>query len=129
MAVAGIGVGLILNAFSTNILYFFSPTEILTGAAGNHELARLGGMVGDGTLHQESGTLNYRFDVTDYRNSVTVKYEGVLPDLFREGRGVIVEGSYLGNGGFRAERVLAKHDENYMPPEVADLLKETSDKR
>ena len=121
---AGIAAGtaLILNAFESNILYFFSPSEVIAGEAPAQGRMRLGGMVAEGSVVQQPGTLRYRFDVTDYRQTITVLYEGVLPDLFRDGQGVVVEGRLAESNTFNADRVLAKHDENYMPPEVADAI-------
>ena len=116
------GTALILNAFESNILYFFSPSEVVAGEAPAAGRMRLGGMVADGSLRQTPGTLRYQFDVTDYKQTIPVVYEGVLPDLFREGQGVVVEGRLADARQFTADRVLAKHDENYMPPEVADAV-------
>ena len=130
LAVAAILVGvgaaaaLAMLAFEDNLLYFYNPSQVLAGDAPEGRSFRIGGMVTAGSLRRTDGTLEVRFVVTDYRNSVPVRYEGVLPDLFREGQGVIAHGR-LGEGGeFVADEVLAKHDENYMPPEVADSLHE-----
>jgi len=109
-----------LKAFNENLLYFFSPTDVVNGKAPNGKSFRLGGLVADGSVKREG--IKVAFDVTDNQNTFTVKYEGILPDLFREGQGIITTGS-LKNGTFMATEVLAKHDENYMPPEVADALK------
>ena len=109
-----------LKAFNENLLYFFSPTDVVNGKAPNGKSFRLGGLVANGSLKREG--IKVAFDVTDNQNTFTVKYEGILPDLFREGQGIITTGS-LKNGTFMATEVLAKHDENYMPPEVADALK------
>ena len=111
-----------LKAFNENLLYFFSPTDVVNGKAPNGKSFRLGGLVANGSVKREG--IKVAFDVTDNQNTFTVKYEGILPDLFREGQGIITTGS-LKNGTFMATEVLAKHDENYMPPEVADALKNT----
>ncbi|MDC0446650.1 cytochrome c maturation protein CcmE [Gammaproteobacteria bacterium] len=109
-----------LKAFNENLLYFFSPTDVVNGKAPSGKSFRLGGLVANGSVKREG--IKVAFDVTDNLNTFTVKYEGILPDLFREGQGIITTGS-LKNGSFMATEVLAKHDENYMPPEVADTLK------
>jgi cytochrome c-type biogenesis protein CcmE len=109
-----------LKAFNENLLYFFSPTDVVNGKAPSSKSFRLGGLVANGSVKREG--IKVAFDVTDNQNTFTVKYEGILPDLFREGQGIITTGS-LKNGTFMATEVLAKHDENYMPPEVADALK------
>jgi len=109
-----------LKAFNENLLYFFSPTDVVNGKAPSGKSFRLGGLVANGSVKREG--IKVAFDVTDNLNTFTVKYEGILPDLFREGQGIITTGS-LKNGTFMATEVLAKHDENYMPPEVADTLK------
>jgi len=109
-----------LKAFNENLLYFFSPTDVVNGKAPSGKSFRLGGLVANGSVKREG--IKVAFDVTDNLNTFTVKYEVILPDLFREGQGIITTGS-LKNGSFMATEVLAKHDENYMPPEVADALK------
>ena len=119
-----LAVGLALQAFEENLLFFYSPSEVLAGEAPEGRTFRLGGMVTDGSMYREPGALEVRFTVTDLQNSLTVYYEGILPDLFREGQGVIAYGTLQPDGSFRAEEVLAKHDENYMPPEVAEMLAE-----
>jgi cytochrome c-type biogenesis protein CcmE len=117
-----IAVGLSLRAFQENLLYFYTPTQTLAGEAPADKKFRLGGLVEKGSVRREAGSLEVRFDVVDNHDKLTVAYTGVLPDLFRDGQGVIAMG-YLGpDGVFRADEVLAKHDENYMPPEVADAL-------
>ena len=109
------------RALQSNMLYFFSPTQIAAGEAPNRTF-RLGGMVLAGSLKREPGTLNVSFVVTDNVHSVPVRYDQVLPDLFREGAGAVVIGRLNERGEFIGEQVLAKHDENYMPPEVAEAL-------
>jgi cytochrome c-type biogenesis protein CcmE len=109
------------RALQENLLYFFSPTQVAAGEAPQRTF-RLGGMVLAGSVKREVGTLNISFVVTDNVHSVPVKYNRVLPDLFREGAGAVVVGRMGDNGEFLADEVLAKHDENYMPPEVAEAL-------
>ena len=121
---AGVGAATALAtlAFRDNLLYFYNPTQVLAGDAPGGRTFRIGGMVTEGSLERTEGTLEVRFVVTDYRNSIPVQYEGLLPDLFREGQGVIAHGRLTGTGEFIADEVLAKHDENYMPPEVSESL-------
>jgi cytochrome c-type biogenesis protein CcmE len=109
------------RAFQENLLYFFSPSQIAAGEAPDR-VFRLGGMVVKESLSREPGSLTVNFVVTDNVHSIPVSYTGVLPDLFVEGQGVVVRGRLGREGGFVAEEVLAKHDENYMPPEVAEAL-------
>jgi cytochrome c-type biogenesis protein CcmE len=109
------------RALQENLLYFFSPSQVAAGEAPDRTF-RLGGMVLAGSLKRETGTLNVSFVVTDNVHSVPVKYSRVLPDLFREGAGAVVIGRMNDNGEFVGDEVLAKHDENYMPPEVAEAL-------
>lgn len=111
---------LILNTFKANIVFFFSPTEIQAQHILPDQLVRLGGLVETGSLKQTGETLTFR--VTDYTQTLAVSFTGIPPALFREGQGVVAEGHYI-NGSFQAIRLLAKHDENYMPPEVAKALK------
>ena len=122
--VAGVAVSaaLALRAFQENLEYFFSPTQIAAGEAPTERAFRVGGMVVEESLQGEPGSMTVTFDVTDYLNTVRVSYTGVRPDLFGEGQGVVARGSLNSDGTFVAEEVLAKHDENYMPPEVADAL-------
>jgi cytochrome c-type biogenesis protein CcmE len=119
----GIAVGFALRALNENLNLFYSPSQIAAGEAPAGRKIRLGGLVTKGSLHRETGQLEVRFDVTDTKKTTTVSYSGVLPDLFREGQGIIAYGVLAPDGSFRADEVLAKHDENYMPPEVADALK------
>jgi cytochrome c-type biogenesis protein CcmE len=122
--VAGVGAAtaLAMRAFNDNLLYFYNPTQVLAGDAPKGRTFRIGGMVTEGSLKRTEGTLAVQFVVTDYQHSVPVHYEGLLPDLFREGQGVIAHGHLAPTGEFVADEVLAKHDENYMPPEVAESL-------
>ena len=105
-------------------MFFYSPTEVVTEDPAKGARFRLGGLVIDGSLRRESGSLEVEFDVTDTENTVTIVYAGVLPDLFREGQGVIADGYLQADGTFRADEVLAKHDEEYMSPQVAQMLEE-----
>lgn len=118
----GAATALAMRAFDDNLLYFYNPTQVLAGDAPEGRTFRIGGMVTEGSLKRTEGTLAVQFVVTDYRHSVPVRYEGLLPDLFREGQGVIAHGHMTPSGEFVADEVLAKHDENYMPPEVAESL-------
>ena len=122
--VAGIGIAvtLMLNAFRQNILFFFTPTQVAAGEAPVNHPFRIGGLVADNSVTREEGSLVVHFDVTDTAHSVRVAYEGILPDLFREGQGIVTKGQLDVNGVFVASEVLAKHDENYMPPEAAEAL-------
>ena len=123
LAGVGAAAALAMLAFEDNLLYFYNPSQVLAGDAPDGRTFRIGGMVTAGSLQRTDGTLEVRFVVTDYRNSVPVRYEGLLPDLFREGQGVVTEGTLDGAGMFKADSVLAKHDETYMPKDVADALK------
>ena len=118
-----------LTAFKENLLYYYPPTDVTAGKAPANRVFRLGGMVEEGSLKRESGSMEVRFIVTDFHNDVTVSYSGVLPDLFREGQGVIARGQLNEGGVFVAQEVLAKHDENYMPPEVAESLRKQHEKK
>jgi cytochrome c-type biogenesis protein CcmE len=117
----GVAVWLVLNALDSNLSYFFSPTEVVENQVPEDHVFRLGGMVVKGSL-QRGKELTVRFTVTDMANNVDVEYTGILPDLFGEGQGVIAQGRMGPNGTFVATEVLAKHDEDYMPPEVADAM-------
>jgi len=122
LAGVAIAVGLSLRAFQENLLYFYTPTQVLAGEPPEGKRFRLGGLVEKGSVRREPGALEVRFDVVDNQERLAVTYSGVLPDLFRDGQGVIAMGHLDPDGTFRADEVLAKHDENYMPPEVADAL-------
>jgi cytochrome c-type biogenesis protein CcmE len=123
MGILGISVALVLVALEENIIFFFSPTDIVTKQVPTDRRLRLGGLVVKGSVARKPDGLTTEFRVTDMANTVPVTFRGVLPDLFREGQGVIVQGKFASDGWFRADEVLAKHDETYMPPEVADALK------
>jgi cytochrome c-type biogenesis protein CcmE len=120
----GVAVGLVMYALSQNINLFFTPTQIAKGDAPVAQMIRVGGMVSDGTVDRDPQSLKVAFDVTDFDHKVRVTYEGILPDLFREGQGVVVQGRISGDQ-FIASEVLAKHDENYMPPEVTEALRQS----
>ena len=112
-----------LTAFEENLLYFYSPTQVKAGEAPETHSFRVGGLVVDGSVKRAPDSLMVQFDVTDNVESMTIEYTGILPDLFREGQGIVAMGRFKTGGNFVADEVLAKHDENYMPPEVADALK------
>ncbi|MCH2669352.1 MAG: cytochrome c maturation protein CcmE [Candidatus Rariloculaceae bacterium] len=124
LVVTGVTVSafLALRAFEENLLFFFSPAQVAAGEAPTDRTFRLGGMVLEDSINREIGSLTLNFIVTDYTASIPVSYTGVLPDLFAENQGVVARGTLDNQGGFIAEEILAKHDENYMPPEVAEAL-------
>ena len=113
---------LVVSALSENMNLFYSPSEILGVDIDENILIRAGGMVKQGSIEKSKDSLNVRFTVTDYQNELIINYEGILPDLFDENAGVVVRGNLKTDGTFKAIEVLAKHDENYMPPEVAKLI-------
>jgi cytochrome c-type biogenesis protein CcmE len=119
----GIATTFALKAFQKNLLYYYSPSQISAGEAPPNRAFRVGGLVENGSLKREPGSLEVHFTLTDFAKEIVVSYTGVLPDLFREGQGVIARGRLQPDGSFVAEEVLAKHDENYMPPEVKQSLK------
>jgi cytochrome c-type biogenesis protein CcmE len=125
LIILGVGatVALAVTAFQQNMLFFFTPTQIAAGEAPKNRSIRVGGMVTKGSVQRVSSSLQVKFEVTDFAHSVKVSYEGILPDLFREGQGVIAIGDMQPDGSFVAKEVLAKHDEKYMPPEVAQMMK------
>jgi cytochrome c-type biogenesis protein CcmE len=112
-----------LYAMRQNIMLFHTPTEIVAGKVATDKLFRIGGLVVEGSVNTANDGLTTKFNLTDTTESVTVQYKGLLPDLFREGQGIVAHGKLNQEGIFIAQEVLAKHDENYMPPEVADALK------
>lgn len=120
----GIAAALILNAFQSNLVFFFSPTQVERGEAPTDRAFRIGGLVENGSVKREPDGLTVRFVVTDTAKSMPVLYKGILPDLFKEGKGVVAEGKLGADGLFTASQVLAKHDENYMPPEAAHALEQ-----
>jgi cytochrome c-type biogenesis protein CcmE len=121
---AGLGVAafLVANAFRNNLVFFFSPTQVAAKEAPANRTFRIGGLVEEGTLKREDDGLTVRFTVTDTAASIPVVYKGILPDLFKEGRGCVAQGRLGNDGVFQAEEVLAKHDENYMPPEAGEAI-------
>ncbi|MDR5899169.1 cytochrome c maturation protein CcmE [Halomonas vilamensis] len=124
VSLTAIAVGLTLYALRSNINLFFSPVQIAQGNAPIERTIRAGGMVKEGSVSRDSDSLNVEFKVTDYVDDLDVYFSGILPDLFREGQGVVVVGQLQADGRMRADEVLARHDENYMPPEVAQALEE-----
>jgi cytochrome c-type biogenesis protein CcmE len=116
-----------LTAFEENLLYFYSPTQVKSGEAPQAHTFRVGGLVVDGSVERAPDSLTVQFDVTDNEEIMTVEYTGILPDLFREGQGIVAMGSFNTSGRFVADEVLAKHDEKYMPPEVAAALQAAED--
>ena len=115
--------GFALKSFNENLMYFFSTSDVIAGKAPKDTLFRLGGMVVKGTVERPNDGMMVRFKLTDFEKEVTVEYTGILPDLFREGQGIVAHGKLNDKGIFIAEEVLAKHDENYMPPDVKNSLK------
>jgi len=118
-------VGLVLFALQENINLFYNPTQIAEGEAPEGARIRAGGMVVDGSIKRDDSSLLVNFELTDFNASIPVEYTGILPDLFREGQGIVAMGNVDANGVFQADEVLAKHDENYMPPEVQDALEKS----
>jgi len=122
LAGLAVAIGLIANAFNQNLVFFFSPSDVQAKQAPVNRDFRLGGLVEQGSLKREDDGLTVHFIVTDNANTIPVTFTGILPDLFREGQGVVAQGKLNENGVFMAKEVLAKHDESYMPPEVQDAL-------
>jgi cytochrome c-type biogenesis protein CcmE len=127
LAVLGIATALILSAFRQNLVFFFSPSDIAAHKAPAERSFRVGGMVETGSVKRDG--VSVRFIVTDTAHTVPVVYQGILPDLFREGKGVVAQGKLGADGVFHASEVLAKHDENYMPPEAAQALEQAEKAR
>lgn len=123
LILVGLAARLILNAFQSNMVFFYTPTQVQKGEVPKGTGFRIGGLVVAGSLKRGDDGLTVHFLITDTANTVPVIYKGVLPDLFKEGKGVVAQGQVDGNGLFTASEVLAKHDENYMPPEAAEALK------
>jgi cytochrome c-type biogenesis protein CcmE len=124
IAALGVGVALVLNAFQSNLVFFYSPSQVASHEAPVGRTFRLGGMVEEGSVKRDGVMVS--FVVTDTAKTVPVRYQGILPDLFKEGKGVVAQGKLQG-GEFVAREVLAKHDENYMPPEAAEALKKAAE--
>ena len=122
LVILGLVVALVLNAFQSNLVFFFSPTQVVAGEAPKGKSFRVGGLVKAGSIVREADGVTLRFVMTDIENDMIVAYKGILPDLFREGKGAVAQGKFGDDGVFVASEVLAKHDENYMPPEAAQAL-------
>ena len=122
-----IGVSFALKSLDENIMFFLTPSEVAQGKAPQGRLFRIGGMVVNGSVSRPGSGLTVHFDLTDNTSNLTVRYTGILPDLFREGQGIIANGQLGEDGAFVAQQVLAKHDENYMPPEIAEAMTKTSE--
>lgn len=118
----GVAAAFVLSAFQNNLVFFFSPTQVVAKEAPIGRTFRVGGLVQEGTLKRDTDGLTVRFTVTDTAESIPVIYKGILPDLFKEGRGCVAQGKVGDDGVFYAESVLAKHDENYMPPEAGEAI-------
>jgi len=118
VAALGVAAGLVLNTFQSNLVFFFTPTQVAANEAPKERPFRIGGLVEQGSLTRDAGSLTVRFRVTDTAQTIPVVYTGLLPDLFKEGKGVVAQGTVASDGTFHATEVLAKHDENYMPPEA-----------
>jgi len=125
LAGVGAAAALALSALQQNINLFYTPTQIATGEAPKGARIRAGGLVEQGSVQRDADSLAVSFSVTDGARSVTVRYQGILPDLFREGQGIVALGRVSADGILQADEVLAKHDENYMPPEVSQALEQT----
>ena len=122
LAILGVAAALILNAFQSNLVFFYTPSQIVAKEAPQARSFRVGGLVEQGSVQRQPDGVTVRFVVTDTANSIPVLYTGILPDLFKEGKGVVAQGQIGADGVFHAKEVLAKHDENYMPPEAADAV-------
>src|SRR6266568_7703066 len=129
LGVAGLGIAaaLVLNAFQKNLVFFFSPSQVVAKEAPVGRNFRIGGLVEKGTLKRDNDGLTVRFTVSDTVNNIPVVYKGILPDLFKEGRGCVAQGRINSDGVFYADQIMAKHDENYMPPEAAGALDKAKD--
>ena len=127
LAALGLATWLVLGAFRNNLVFFFSPTQVTAKEAPLGRTFRIGGLVQQGSLKRDSDGLTIRFVVTDTANNLPVVYKGILPDLFKEGRGCVAQGKVGPDGTFYADQIMAKHDENYMPPEAARALDQAKD--
>ncbi len=123
LSALGVAAALVLNAFNSNLVFFFTPSQVAAHEAPRDRAFRIGGLVEAGSVVRDKDALTVRFKVTDTVQAVPVIFTGILPDLFREGKGVVAQGRIGADGIFQAREVLAKHDENYMPPEAADALR------
>ncbi len=124
LAALGVAAGLVLSAFQNNLVFFFSPTQVAAKQAPVGRTFRVGGLVEQGTLKRDNDGLTARFTITDTAKTIPVVYKGILPDLFKEGRGCVAQGHVGNDGVFYADQVLAKHDENYMPPQAGQAIDE-----
>ena len=124
LAVLGLAAVLVLKAFQSNLVFFFSPTQVLANEAPQGKAIRVGGLVESGSLKRRDDGLTVSFRVTDTAKTIPVEYSGILPDLFREGKGVVAQGKLGSDGVFHATEVLAKHDENYLPPDAAHAVEQ-----
>ena len=124
LAALGVAAAFVLAAFQENLVFFFTPSQVAANEAPQGRAFRIGGMVTPGSVKRQADGVTVRFVVTDTAKNVTVVYRGLLPDLFREGKGVVTQGKLGADGVFQASEVLAKHDENYMPPAAADAIKQ-----
>lgn len=122
LAILGIITWLVFNALNSNVAFYINPTDVAAGKAPKDKAFRIGGLVKEGSLKREADGVTMRFAITDTEKDITVFYKGILPDLFKEGRGAVIQGRLAGDGSFTASEVLAKHDENYMPPEAAKAV-------
>jgi cytochrome c-type biogenesis protein CcmE len=127
LAGVGVAAALGLMAFRKNLLYYYTPSQVAAGEAHTGQVFRMGGLVQTGSVQRAPGSLTVRFTLTDMQKSVPIVYTGILPDLFREGQGIVVHGRLGDAGTFTADEVLAKHDEKYMPPEVAAAIKKAKE--
>jgi cytochrome c-type biogenesis protein CcmE len=126
LAVLGVAAGLVLSAFQENLVFFYSPSQVANAEAPQGKAFRIGGLVEQGSVKRQPDGLTVAFNVTDTAKVVPVVYTGILPDLFKEGKGVVAQGKLGPDGVFRAHEVLAKHDENYMPPEAAHAVEQAA---
>ena len=127
LAALGLAAWLVLGAFRNNLVFFFSPTQVMAKEAPVGRTFRIGGLVENGSVKRDNDGLTIRFTVTDTANTIPVVYKGILPDLFKEGRGCVAQGKVGNDGVFYADQIMAKHDENYMPPEAARALDQAKD--
>ncbi|HEX5363662.1 MAG TPA: cytochrome c maturation protein CcmE [Gallionella sp.] len=127
IAAVGLAVALVLNALDKNVSLYFTPTQVFNNEAPHGRSFRIGGLVEEGSVKREADGLTVNFDITDTHKKIPVVYKGILPDLFKEGKGVVAQGKVGPDGVMHADEVLAKHDENYMPPEAADALKKAGE--
>ena len=122
LAALGVAAALVLSAFQSNLVFFFTPSQVMANEAPHARPFRIGGLVEAGSLKRDPNSLTVRFRVTDTAQTIPVTYTGLLPDLFKEGKGVVAQGSLGADGAFHATEVLAKHEENYMPPEAKQAI-------